>query len=143
VGGRKLGGILCEGSWGGGAATIVAGIGINVRPLSPELPEEIRSRSTSLETLHGGPVDRSSLADCLVAAVLRRITQPLDLTAAEVAELHARDVLRGRTVRVTEPVGGALLAEGTQLGVDPAGALLLRDPAGTLRRIHSGTVRAV
>ncbi len=141
--GRKLGGILCEGSWSGGAATIVAGIGINVRPLPSGLPEEIQSRSTALDTLRGARADRSALADGLVAAVLRRIALPFELTEGEMAALEARDVLRGREVRVTEPVGGALLAVGTQLGVDAAGALLLRDAAGALRRIHSGTVRAV
>jgi BirA family transcriptional regulator, biotin operon repressor / biotin---[acetyl-CoA-carboxylase] ligase len=139
--GRKVAGILCEGSWSAGGATVIAGIGINVRPLAGTLPPELRASATALDTEAGARVDRVELAACLVGALQRRIALPLALTAGELAALAGRDVLRGRAAQVTEPASGAPLAEGTALGVDPAGALLLRDGAGVLRRIHSGTVR--
>ena len=53
--------------------------------------------------------------------------------------LRRRDALEGRPVRVT----GATETTGTALGVSPAGALLLRDPAGRLQTVTSGTVRVV
>jgi BirA family transcriptional regulator, biotin operon repressor / biotin---[acetyl-CoA-carboxylase] ligase len=141
IGGRKVAGILCEGSWNAGRGTVIAGIGVNVRPLPPELPSGLREVATALDDVSSAPVDRGSLAHCVVGALLQRIARPLALTPDELDAFAERDVLRGCAARVTEPTSGAPLAEGTAMGVDPAGALLLRDSAGVLRRIHSGTVR--
>ncbi len=140
VEGRKLGGILCEGSWEGAApAFVVVGIGVNAGHAPEDFPEELRPHATSLRVASGARPDRAEVAGALVRAVagLRAFAAALD--AAECAGLEGRDALRGREVRVT---GGPPLT-GTALGINPEGALLLRTPGGVLRPVTSGTVRPV
>jgi BirA family transcriptional regulator, biotin operon repressor / biotin---[acetyl-CoA-carboxylase] ligase len=144
LGERKVGGILCEGSWNGvNAATVIVGIGVNVRDLPPELDQAVREGATSLAEHATRPVDRATLAECVVRSVLVRVREPLALTPSELEALAGRDALRGRAVRISEPTSGEPLHEGTAIGIGPDGTLLLRDDDGVLRRIHSGTVRLV
>jgi biotin-(acetyl-CoA carboxylase) ligase len=55
------------------------------------------------------------------------------------AEIERRLDGRGRRVRV-EPIGSGAVVEGTVLGVDADGALLLRDDAGVIRRVAQGEI---
>lgn len=132
----KLAGILCEASLArAGAEYIVAGIGINTAQSAEDFPPDIAPLATSVLLATGRTVDRAVLAGEVVEAL-----RPFDagrlraLDADELAELQARDVLRGCAIHVD----GA--AAGTAAGIDSDGALLVTNAAGTIR-VHFGTVR--
>jgi BirA family transcriptional regulator, biotin operon repressor / biotin---[acetyl-CoA-carboxylase] ligase len=134
AGGRKLGGILCEGSIGGAATFVIAGIGVNVLQEQAELEPSIRDSATSLRLL-GRPASRGRLAGAILDELRRARTAP-HLSDDELAELAARDVLLGREITVDgEPAG-------TAAGIAPDGALRVRRD-GALRLLRTGTVRAV
>lgn len=132
VGGRKVGGVLCE----RGDGAVVAGIGLNVRQRPGDFPEELRGRAISLETAAGAAVSRGALAGALLAELAEACGAPARcLTEARLAELARRDVLRDRRV-TTEQAGGGV-ARG--IGVD--GALVLERPDGARVRVVAGSVR--
>lgn len=137
--GRKLAGILCEGSWDGARpGYVVAGIGINVLHSIDDFPTELRGTATSLRITAGWSPPRADVAGAVAGALLRRLAQPpAELGGALLEALRARDALLGRPVRVT----GAEAFAGTAMGITPAGALLVRTEAGALRTVRSGTVR--
>ncbi|HEV7588006.1 MAG TPA: biotin--[acetyl-CoA-carboxylase] ligase [Longimicrobium sp.] len=137
--GRKLAGILCEGSWdAGGPGFVVAGIGINVLHAEDDFPPELRDGATSVRIAAGWAPRRADVAGAVAGAVFRRLAAaPAELGGALLEAVAGRDALVGRGVRVT---GGEELV-GTALGITPGGALLLRTNAGALRTVRSGTVR--
>ncbi|MBW3570626.1 MAG: biotin--[acetyl-CoA-carboxylase] ligase [Gemmatimonadetes bacterium] len=137
--GRKVAGILCEGSWDGARpGSIVVGIGLNVLHAPDDFPQEVRETATSMRIVAGWSPPRVEVAGAVAAAVSRALKDPPPhLTGAMLDALRRRDALEGRPVRVT----GAHETAGTALGVSPAGALLLRDVDGVLRTVTSGTVR--
>lgn len=137
--GRKMAGVLCEGSWEGARpGAVVVGIGINVLHAPDDFPPEVRDTATSLRIVAGWAPPRADVAGAVAAAVARGLARPpAQLTGALLEALRRRDALEGHAVRVT---GAAELA-GTALGVSPAGALLLRTDEGRLRTITAGTVR--
>ncbi|HET7229855.1 MAG TPA: biotin--[acetyl-CoA-carboxylase] ligase [Longimicrobium sp.] len=137
--GRKLAGILCEGSWDAGRpGHVVAGIGINVLHSIDDFPPEVRDTATSLRIAAGWMPPRADVAGAVAGAILRRVANPpAELSGALLDALRGRDALLGRPVRVT----GAEAVTGTAMGITPAGALLVRTEAGALRSIRSGTVR--
>ena len=139
--GRKIAGILCEGSWDGlRPGAVVVGIGINVLHAPDDFPDEVRETATSLRIVAGWSPPRIEVAGAVASAVARALRNPpSQLSGAMLDALRRRDALEGRPVRVT----GATETTGTALGVSPAGALLLRDPAGRLQTVTSGTVRVV
>lgn len=139
VQGRKLAGILCEGGWDGSRpAGVVVGIGLNVLHAPGDFPPEVRDTATSLRIAAGWSPPRAEVAGALAAAVARALARPpAQLTGALLEALRRRDALEGRAVRVT----GAEPLSGTALGVNPAGALLLRTGDGRLRTVTAGTVR--
>jgi BirA family biotin operon repressor/biotin-[acetyl-CoA-carboxylase] ligase len=143
-GGRKLGGILCEGAWERERPSfLVAGIGLNLLHSPGDFPEELRDAATSVRIAAGWSPPRLEVAGAVVRRVLEVARGPLELTTERLAALAARDALRGREIAVTEPTTGEPLAEGTALGVSPEGALLLRTRAGAIRPVHSGTARPI
>lgn len=145
VGGRKLGGILCEGSWeAGGAGFVVVGVGLNVLHAASDFPEGIRERASSVTLAAGAMPERRAVAGSVVPAVLAALAGPAELDAIHLARLGERDALRGREVEVTDPSTGAPLARGTASGMAADGSLrLLPSDGGPPRSIRSGTVRLV
>jgi BirA family transcriptional regulator, biotin operon repressor / biotin---[acetyl-CoA-carboxylase] ligase len=139
--GRKVAGILCEGSWDGARpGSVVVGIGLNVLHVPGDFPDEVAETATSLRIVSGWSPPRVEVAGAVATAVARALRNPpSQLTGAMLDALRRRDALEGRPVRVT----GAQETAGTALGVSPAGALLLRDADGVLRTVTSGTVRVV
>ena len=136
VSGLKVAGVLCEGgAVADSTALAVVGIGVNVRPLPEEAPEEVRCRAGALEDLAGARVSRVSFTGRLVRAcrqVMENASPTLSRGAR--ADLEERDALRGLRV---ETDGGV---EGVAQGMDEEGALLVRDPHGERHRIHAGRV---
>jgi BirA family biotin operon repressor/biotin-[acetyl-CoA-carboxylase] ligase len=145
VGGRKLGGILCEGSWeAGGAGFVIVGVGLNVLHAACDFPEGIRAGATSIALAAGVAPRRRAVAGSVIPAVLAALPGPAELEADFLARLAARDALRGREVEVTDPATGERLARGTAAGIAADGSLrLLPSDGGPPRSIRSGTVRAV
>lgn len=118
---RKVGGVLCEARWRGGAPSWVAiGVGLNV---ANELPAELRARATRLAE-HTRPPELEPLARAIVAALLPLADAPAELGAGELRAFERRDWLRGR--RLTAP------APGLASGVTADGALLVRGAGGTV-----------
>ena len=131
---RKLAGVLTEmASAGERVEHVVVGIGINVNAIA--FPAELGDRATSLRLATGQPVDRARL----LAAVLNAFEPLYDDferqgPAVAVAAFNAHSALPERC-RVDDRL------QGVALGVDPDGALRLRDDAGRIHRVISGEVQ--
>jgi BirA family transcriptional regulator, biotin operon repressor / biotin---[acetyl-CoA-carboxylase] ligase len=139
VGERKLGGILCEALWGEGAlAAVVVGIGINVLQEAGDFPAEVRETATSIRIEAAWAAPRAEVAGAVAAAAVRVLARPpAQLGGASLDAMRRRDALEGRRVEVS----GGEYAVGTALGVNPAGALLVRTADGRLRTVTAGSVR--
>jgi BirA family biotin operon repressor/biotin-[acetyl-CoA-carboxylase] ligase len=130
---RKIAGVLTEMvSAGARVEHVVVGIGINVNATS--FPAELVGRATSLRLATGQPIDRARV----LAAVLDAF-EPL----------YDEFEQGGPAVAVSAFTEFAALPErcriddrlqGVALGVDPDGALRLRDDAGQIHRVISGEV---
>lgn len=139
--GRKLGGILIElRGEAQGPAVVAVGLGLNFR-----LPGSVREPITAagglppadLEEVLDGPVpERNAVAAALIAAIVRCLDDaPAGLGQAALKGWRNRDALHGKAVRIT---GYGAEQIGIARGVDRAGALLLEDVDGRLRRITAG-----
>lgn len=135
ISGRKVCGILCEGTAGG---KTVAGIGINVAGGRERFPPEFRERATTLEAeVEGGVPPRPDLVGRILHH-LRVLTDPIPdaLEGDLAAELRALDVLRGRRISVS----GGLVGRGR--GIDADGALLVvPEGESNVKRVVAGSVR--
>jgi BirA family transcriptional regulator, biotin operon repressor / biotin---[acetyl-CoA-carboxylase] ligase len=129
LGDRKLGGILCEARWQGGApGWVAAGLGLNV---TNETPPLLRAVATSLSSVLPDVTPEDLLAPVLAA--LRGIDPDAGpLTADERTRFQSRDWLHGRPLRAP--------AEGVAAGLTPEGALLVRLAAGATTAIRAGTI---
>ena len=139
----KFGGLLAEAAWSDAAPRyLVVGVGVNVRPLRKDAPDEVRLRGTSIDAEVGRSTPLVEVADALVrgldAALGHR--EPV-LTPAALDRVDRHDWLRDRRARVELP-GDADPVTGVCVGIAPDGALLFRPDRGALRRIPSGTVTA-
>ena len=141
VDGAKVGGILCEASWEGGAPRqVIAGIGLNLLQGREDFPAELRGLATSLRLESPRDVDRLEVA----AAVIHEVRSLAEGAGAsledQLSELEERDVTRGREIEVFEPETGRLLVAGRSEGVRGDGGLTVITAEG-LTTVHSGTVR--
>ena len=132
IGGRKVGGILCESTGGG----VVAGIGLNLLAAATEgLPLDLIDRVTSLQVESGKALSRSVLVGFIVRALRSRLAAGSGLDGTTLRELSARDVL-ARCAVATDEHG-----PGIALGIGADGALLLERPGGSRVRVMAGSVR--
>ncbi|NUZ04706.1 biotin--[acetyl-CoA-carboxylase] ligase [Piscinibacter koreensis] len=132
-GGRKLGGVLIESVARGAERIAVVGCGLNVAA------QAVADASTGVASWN--EIEPAASAGRALMRVARPLAEALrrferDGFAAFAAGFATRDVLRGRAVR---SVAGAPL-DGVAEGIAPDGALLVRAPDGTLRRVESGEV---
>jgi BirA family transcriptional regulator, biotin operon repressor / biotin---[acetyl-CoA-carboxylase] ligase len=129
LGGRKLGGILCEARWQGETPVWVAvGLGLNV---SNPIPLELAAHAISLAELIPGIVPDMLVAP-LISAIAGAGQEGGPLTPAELTGYRERDWLLGRPL--LEPV------KGVASGVEPDGALRIQQPDGGVTLARSGTV---
>ena len=136
VSGKKLGGMLVDmqGEQPSRMRAVI-GIGINVR-MPKSAAAQIDQPWTDLATLAPGPVlDRNQLA----AALIEELMGALQVFAAQgfgafAADWRGLDLAAGRLVHLQHQ---QQIINGTALGVDKDGALLLRTVEGT-RRFVSG-----
>ena len=138
LGGRKLGGVLCESKWLEDRPTVVLGFGLNVH--QAEFEGELAQTATSL-ALQGAAGPRLALlADLLLS--LERTLAEFD-EGGFVSLRHDyldRCALQGKTVRASHQ--GAPI-EGVVEGIDELGSLLLRMSDGQLHAVSSGDVQQV
>ncbi len=131
---RKLAGILTEMATSGARIEhVVVGIGLNVNGL--DFPPELAGRATSLRAALGRPVDRAALLAAVLAAFEPRYAA-FEARGPSVAA-EAFDAYAALPDRCRVTTAGAPL-EGVALGVDPDGALRVRDDAGEIHRVISG-----
>ena len=134
---RKLAGVLAEGSsTAEGLQHVILGFGINLRPAA--YPPEIADRATSLETELGRPVDAALVLAETLAALAKWVSA---LATDDAASLLMRwrelsPLARGAAVEWETPHG---VRSGRTIGIDDAGALLVRS-ADRTERIISGVV---
>ena len=136
VGGRKLGGLLCEGVVEGSRfAFVVAGVGVNIHQQDDDWGATLAGQATSLAIRMDAAPEVPDVAGEIVARWLGALDVPGDrLRPDELVALAERDVLQGRAVEVDgRPCGVAR-------GVDPEGGLRV-ERQGALERIAAGTVR--
>lgn len=140
VDGRKLGGILIDGSSRGDSeAIVIIGFGINNHLPRPEAPLEAPS-ATTVETVAGDAAPLDQLAHGLVTAVdeyLTHSSETSDLMTRYTERSHLRpgDPLRSR-------LPGGELVEGIFEGFDDQGFVLLRDDKGS-RRVTAGVLETL
>lgn len=123
VGGRKLAGMLIESRVGsGGLKHVIAGLGINVNSTPEDFPPELRDTATSMLMETGAEIDRFALA----ASVLDYLDWKLG------TDIRKRYVKRCQTIgaRVKIETGSGTV-EGTALGIDALGRLVLKSKSGT------------
>ncbi|MQA90904.1 MAG: biotin--[acetyl-CoA-carboxylase] ligase [Gemmatimonas sp.] len=139
--GKKVGGILCEGTWEKGELRhMVIGIGLNLLQGRDDFPPQIRERATSLRAATGQPISRFDVA----TELLDRLQPVLRAQSSEAlpADLAGRDVLRGREVQIRGAEDARTIATGVAAGVAPDGALVLTTREGAVE-VRSGTVHIV
>ena len=136
LGGKKLGGILIEGSVNpenGEYDYLIAGIGVNL--YKTELDAEIKSIATSLEAQIGEKVDK----DALICGFVRHFLEGL-------ADLDSNTLFKdykSRLVTLGKPVTVLTLTESydaTAIDLLPDYSLLVRTPKGEEKRIFTGEV---
>ncbi|HVT09319.1 MAG TPA: biotin--[acetyl-CoA-carboxylase] ligase [Polyangia bacterium] len=138
---RKVAGILTEMSSAGDRALhVVLGVGLNVNGV--DFPPEIAERATSLRRAAGGrPLDRAAV----LGTFLNHLEPLLDEyerrgPSVAIAAFEAHAALPA-PCRVTAPGRPNERLEGVALGVDPDGALRLRDETGHIHRVLSGEIQ--
>ncbi|MBP8180388.1 MAG: biotin--[acetyl-CoA-carboxylase] ligase [Acidimicrobiia bacterium] len=136
VGEHKLAGVLAQAFDAGGESTIVAGIGLNLRPLPSD--SGAAASATSLEQ-HRPPGSPALTPGDLIAPVLEHFEenylQALDAPAVLMARYRQRCATLGREVRVTLMRGSI---EGRAQDVDDSGALLVRQADGRQTAVTVG-----
>ena len=138
IDGKKICGILTEMSTEEDSIRyVVVGIGINVN--TEKFPLEISETATSLKLSLGHELKRASL----IGAVLKsfemyysRFMEYGDMTGL-MEEYNEMLANRGREVCVLDPSGSY---EGTALGIDKDGCLLVRRKDGSVSAVISGEV---
>ena len=140
AGGKKLAGILVEGSLGETPPSVVVGVGVNLRLSRERLPEDLQGSVVSVEAL----TRRDPGVDTAAAAVLTRLT-----VWYHALERHGASAVlaawRGWSIdwwgQWVEVRSGDDVVQGVLRGVDGRGALVLGCHDGTERTVFSGEVR--
>jgi BirA family transcriptional regulator, biotin operon repressor / biotin---[acetyl-CoA-carboxylase] ligase len=139
---KKVAGVLVEAqSQGGRVDAVIAGIGVNLRGV----PEELAGRAMALTELltddDPGP-DRDAFVDVLLPVLATWIDRYVAAGAAMIVPAWEARMCPGLRVRVPAASPDAAI-EGAALGLEPDGALQVRDDTGVIHFIRSGEAEAV
>lgn len=141
LGGRKMGGILCEAAWDGPRVQqVVIGIGLNLLHGPGDFPPALAAIATSLRLASGAPVSRYDVATAVIDRLRPLLHEDGSMPDFPTSVIARHDALRGLRVEVSEPESGRLLHSGIAAGIEEDGALCLMT-AGGIERVRSGTVR--
>ncbi|MGN8227240.1 biotin--[acetyl-CoA-carboxylase] ligase [Paenibacillus polymyxa] len=139
--GRKVSGILLESATEDQRVRYcIAGIGIDVNLNKEDYPEELSQVGTSLKIEAGREIDRT----VLIASVLEEMEQLSKLYAEQgfqpIAMLwEALSVTMNRSIRAH--TGQGITVEGTAVGLDPSGALVVETDQGERIQVISGDIQ--
>jgi BirA family biotin operon repressor/biotin-[acetyl-CoA-carboxylase] ligase len=128
---RKAAGILVQAV----GRNAIAGIGINVNHAG--FPAEVASIATSLRLAAGRPFHREDILLALLPAIDTIVAQ--EKSAILASFTHLSSYASGRRVEVQLPEG---TIEGTTVGLNPDGFLIVRRRDGTDTLVVAGGVRA-
>lgn len=142
--GKKIGGILCEGSsHGSRVLTCVVGFGVNVNCRETDFPEDLRSLATSCYQITGQCHDRNGL----VADMFNRLESWYACVEAERFE-HVQQSYAASCATLGKEVEIACVAgetiHGTAIGIGKDGALLVsaaREGTAHTLEIRAGDVQ--
>ena len=137
---RKLGGILTELSLDaatGLTAYAVVGIGINCSQQLSELPPELQGIAGSIAMVTGKSVNRKDLIAAMICALHRMDGQLLDGKQDLMARYRADCITLGQEVTVH---GSSTIWQGTALGLDDDGGLIVRRADGSEETVATGEV---
>ena len=136
--GRKAGGMLTEARIDSDEIRdLVFGLGLNLNSPAGAWPAPLASRAISLAEHLRGPLDLNRFTAALIGRVLLACQSFADDSYRRTfADLWQRyDFLRGKPVSLLEH---DRRHQGTALGIDDEGALLLRDATGRTQRFRAG-----
>lgn len=129
LGGRKVGGVLCEARWQGDSlGWVVIGLGLNVRN---KIPEELSRTAVELASSQDG-ITVSQVSEAVIPALRALDLRQEQLSRAELEQFSRRDWLRGRIIQQPLP--------GTVTGLREDGALLVHTPDGIDTPVRTGSV---
>ena len=139
--GRKCCGLLVETTAPpySGAIPLVLGVGINCTHKEADFPPHLQKTATSLSLLAGGaPLSRNAV----LAAVARNVDVWFAVWESQGFAPIRRAWIEGnctlnKAVLLPEGYG---YADGTALGIDDSGALIVRTVNGTMIRVDSGEI---
>jgi BirA family biotin operon repressor/biotin-[acetyl-CoA-carboxylase] ligase len=138
---RKAGGVLTEATWTGPSPRhLVIGVGINVGPLTGELPRDVAVAHSTLDEALGTDVPIVEVADAVIRGLDSVENPPPAIPPALLGRLDSYDWLRDRRVRLRSAGGEDEPVRGMCVGIAPDGALLFRPDRGALRRVSTATV---
>ncbi|SLM90823.1 biotin--[acetyl-CoA-carboxylase] ligase [Brachybacterium nesterenkovii] len=147
--GRKLAGILAEATADG---AVILGVGLNLAgPVRTDDGEVMPGACALSEVLGMGPEEARGMGSALAAELARGIVGQLrrleaahgDAVASGQAEHYGETCITvSRRVRVTG-AGSRPAVQGTAVGIDDRGRLIVRDDAGATHRLDIGDVEHV
>lgn len=147
--GRKLAGILTEATADG---AVILGVGLNLAgPVRTDDGEVMPGACALSEVLGMGPEEARGMGSALAAELARGIVGQLrrleaahgDAVATSQAEHYGETCITvSRRVRVTG-AGSRPAVQGTAVGIDDRGRLIVRDDAGATHRLDIGDVEHV
>jgi BirA family biotin operon repressor/biotin-[acetyl-CoA-carboxylase] ligase len=136
--GRKVAGILVESVWSGeNVDGVVIGIGVNVLKGAVPSGDLLSFPATSLEDSLGPAVERERILHDILAGIIALRTH-LN-TDSFVTSWEKALAFRGEQVQAEQ--GDGALLDGKLLGLEPDGALRLRDEDGKSVTVRFGDVR--
>ncbi|KAB0669302.1 biotin--[acetyl-CoA-carboxylase] ligase [Oryzomonas sagensis] len=147
IDGKKVAGLLNEMSAetdgiNDGINFVILGIGVNLNMTADQFPGDLRHPATSLLIEGGAKVGRARFTAFLLNELDRLYAAFLDHGFVPVRrEWQERCNANGREVVVSDH--GRDDIRGLFAGIDGDGALLVRQPDGTIERILSGDVRVL
>jgi BirA family biotin operon repressor/biotin-[acetyl-CoA-carboxylase] ligase len=139
-GGRKLGGMLTEARMDADSTRdVIFGLGLNINSQRTDWPADLAPRATSVADALGRAVEINRVSAAIISRVLTAFDRFVEGEHRDTFDrLWERfDLLRGRRIAIL--VGGERI-EGTAEGLDPVGALRLRDDRGQVHRCLAGDV---
>lgn len=136
IGGKKIAGILLEGSLKeDGLDYVVLGIGVNVNQTS--FPDDIAQRATSLKVQAGREIDRILLLREILKTLETRYTAIMKKGFHNLIPLWlSRTTMLNKEISVTQD---GIVISGIVKGLSPEGALIL-DAGGTEKTLFAGDV---
>lgn len=142
VDGKKICGVIAEGSMVADTFAGILGIGLNVNMRTTE-NDGMDYQATSIRELAGsdGAIDRVAVLSVLLEK-LNEVYDALDRGESIMPEWRGRLTMLGSKVSVSMAIkqGGDEMVSGVAEDVDEFGRLLIRESSGTLRAVASGEV---